>query len=151
MWPKLLHSQKSWAEVSTSALCLLPRDCQLTPLCFEMLSVIFKEATLDGPKSSTSSPLGLLWSKKTGKLDLPLWDHWQLHFHLPHYAQWPRWDSQRYGWLYSMKYFPGHCKFCFLQLYPVMSFRIFFGIAAVFSNIQYTQLLQDVWSLFRTR
>jgi len=46
VWPKLLCSHKTWAEVSSSALWLLPKDCQLTVLCWEVVMCFLKSQPL---------------------------------------------------------------------------------------------------------
>jgi hypothetical protein len=32
--------------------------------------------------------------QQTGEQDLPVWDHWQLHFHLHRYVRGPRWEDR---------------------------------------------------------
>ena len=113
--------------------------------------VLFKDPTFDAvPNLLPQDPWGdssptNCWAGRSTLSPL------QLHFYFQQYAQGPRWDSQRYDRLYSMKYSAGQCTLYFLQLYLVMSFLVVCGIAAVFSNNQYMQLLHVFWSVFITR
>jgi len=144
VWPKLLCSHKTWAEVSSSALWLQPKDYQLTALYWEVVMCFLKSQPL---------MLSKIYYFKTPRVTLVhcTVSSLAVAFQLtPMYAG-PRWDSQRYDWLHSMKYSPEYCTFWLLQLYLVMSFLVVCGIAAVFSNIQYMQLLYVIWSIFRTR
>ena len=60
MWTKLLHSHKTWAEVSSSALHLLPTGLSIDPIMLRCSHVLFKEPTNPWcyDKSSTSRPPG---------------------------------------------------------------------------------------------
>ena len=148
---KTLHSHKAWTEVSSSTLCFLPKDCQLAPLCWDVVMCFLMSQPLMLSQIFCLKTPEVTLVQQTGEQDVPLWANLQLHFYFQQYAQGPRWDSQRYDQFYSMKYSAGQCTLYFLQLYLVMSFLVVCDIAAVFSNIQYRQLLYVFWSVFRTR